>query len=294
MEYDILGIDGGTFNFKTSRGFICRSVYNENTTYSIKSNNIIEVNGVRYQIGSGKLDTEILKSKRDNLPLFLYAIANSTQHNKVKVVTGIPYYQLEKDEYIDEMKKKLIGSHDIMMNGSRRTIEVLDAKIMPEGLGAYYTLNENMNDKDVIFLDFGGSTVHIIWFKNGELVKFKSLPFGSINLLDDMCEWVLREYGGRHTRDDVADYIRRGKIGKEKCTLLKDTLDLAQPYIDNLMSMLDLEFPKDVAEYFVFGGGVEVFAESVIKNLGDVSLIRDYMFANANGFEVVGGAVYGC
>lgn len=295
MEYDILGIDGGTFNFKTSRGFMCRSVYNENTTYAIKNNGIIELeNGIRYQIGSGKLDTEILKSKRDNLPLFLYAIANSTQCNKVKLVTGIPSYQLEKDEYVLEIKDKLIGSHTVIVDGNKRTIEILDAKIMPEGIGAYYTLNDNLNDRDVIFLDFGGSTVHIIWFKNGELMKIRSLPFGSMNLLDDVCAWVNREYGGRHTRDDVADYIRRGKIGKVKCTILKDTLELAQPYIDELVTMISLSFTKDVAEYFVFGGGVEVFAESVIKNLGDVSLIKDYLFANANGYEIAGGVIYGC
>lgn len=294
LTFDIIGVDGGTYNFKTSRNeFICRGVYSTNTRFNINNKGILELNGKRYQMGVGKFDAEIIKSKRDNLPLFLYSIAMSTQSENVKIVTGIPHYQLEKDEYVAEQKSKLIGEFKFKLNGEDRRLNILDAILLPEGVGAYYTVTENLSDKDAIFIDFGGSTIHVIHFRNGELIKIKTITKGSLNLLTDMLQYVNTEYGGRHNIDMVADYIRRGRIGKKECNLVKETVELSQPYMDELLTLLELEFPKDVAEYYITGGGVEVFSESVIQNLGDVGLIRDYMFANANGFEIAGGVIFG-
>lgn len=294
LNFDIIGVDGGTYNFKTSRDFLCRGVYSTNTKFNINNKGILELDGVKYQMGVGKFDSEILKSRRDTLPLFLYSIAMSTDAENIKLVTGIPYYQLEKDEYVEEMKEKLIGEFEFKLNGDIRKLNILDVKLLPEGIGAYYTVTENLSDKDVIILDFGGSTIHVVHFRNGELIKIKTITKGSLNLLTDMVQYVNTEYGGRNDIDMVADYIRRGKIGKKEVNLVKETTDLAQPYMNELLTMLDLEFPKDVAEYYVTGGGVEVFSESVIKNLGNVGLIKNYMFANANGFEIAGRSIYGC
>lgn len=292
--FDIIGVDGGTYNFKSSSDdFIVRAVYNTNTQFNVKHKGILEYDGVRYQMGVGKFDTEIVKSKRENLPLFLYTIAMSTDKEDVKIVTGIPNYQLENEEYVAQMKNKLMGNFEFILNGTKRKLNILEVKLFPEGVGAYYTITDDLSNKDAILIDFGGSTIHVIHFRNGELVKVKTIAKGSLNLLHDMLQYVLSEYGGRHDIDDIANYIARGKIGKEKCNLVKDTTHLAQPYMDELLTLLDLEFPKSVAEYYITGGGVEVFSESVIQNLGDVGLIKDYMFANAKGFQIVGGAVFG-
>lgn len=294
LKFDIIGVDGGTYNFKTSRkDFLCKGVYSTNTEFNINNSGILELDGIRYQMGVGKFDSEILKSRRDTLPLFLYSIAMSTDAENVKIVTGIPYYQLEKDEYVAEMKEKLIGNFSFELNGSHRDLNILDVKLLPEGIGAYYTVTENLSDKDIIILDFGGSTIHIIHFRNNELIKIKTITKGSLNLLTDMVQYVNTEYGGRNNIEMVANYIRRGRIGKKEVNLVKDTTHLAQPYMNELLNMLGFEFPKDIDEYYVTGGGVEVFCESVVKNLGNVGLIKDYMFANANGFEIAGRVIFG-
>lgn len=293
LKFDIIGVDGGTYNFKTSRDFLCRSVYNTNTEFNINNKGILEMGDTKYQMGVGKFDSQIIKSKRDNLPLFLYSIAMSTKSENIKLVTGIPYYQLEKDEYTSELKRKLTGEFLFKLNGEEKYLNITDVTLLPEGIGAFYTVGEDLSNKDVIILDFGGSTIHIIHVRNNELIKIKTITKGSLNLLTDMLQYVNTEYGGRHNIDMVADYIRRGKIGKKEVNLVKDTVKLAQPYMDDLLTLLDLEFPKDVAEYYITGGGVEVFSEGVIKNIGNVGLIKDYMFANANGFEIAGRSIYG-
>lgn len=291
-KYDVLGVDLGTYNIKTSSDFLCRSVYSENTTFNVRSKGILEYKGKRYQMGVGKFNTEIIKSHRDNLPLFLYAVANSTKRENVKLIMGLPNYQLENDEYVNDIKEKFIGKFEFKLDGIDRVLNIMEIKIFPEGMGAYYTITNDLSNKDVILIDIGGSTFNVLLFKNNEFIKAKTLPFGSLNLLSDIRDRVLSIHGGRHSMDDIANYMNRGKVGKTDDTM-QYKVELAQPYIDELLTLLDLEFPKDHADYFISGGGVEVFADCLIKNLGDVNLIRDYLHSNANGFKVIGDAIYG-
>lgn len=292
---EILGLDLGTYNTKTSTEFICRSVYSENTMFNIRNKNIIEYNEIRYQVGVGKLDTEIVKANRKNqIPLFLYAVGNSVANGeKVKLIMGLPQFQLENDEQVKQIKEMYVGKFDFKMSGENRNFEVLDITIFPEGMGAYYTIDQDLSNKDVILIDIGGSTFNVLLFKNNEFIKAKSLPFGSMNLASDMLARILSEHGGRHNIDDVANYIQRGRVGKTNDTMLYK-LDLARPYINELISLLTLEFPKNDADYYISGGGVTMFSEAIIEQLGDdVRLIGDYLFANAMGFKMIGDVLYG-
>lgn len=291
---EILGLDLGTYNTKTSTEFICRSVYSENTRFNIRNKNIIEYDGTRYQIGVGKLDTEIVKANRKNqIPLFLYAVANSVSNRaKVKLVMGLPQFQLENDEQVKQIKETYIGKFEFKMAGEDRNFEILDIRIYPEGMGAYYTIDQDLSNKDVILIDIGGSTFNILLFKNNEFIKAKSLPFGSMNLTSDILARVLSIHGGRHNLDDIANYVQRGRVGKTNDTMLYKA-ELARPYIDELVSLLTLEFPKNDADYYISGGGVTMFAEAITEQLGNnINLIGDYLFANATGFKMIGEALY--
>lgn len=290
-KIDILGVDMGTYNTKTSRNFVCRSIFSEDTKYNISSKGLIDIKGKRYHIGVGKINTEIIKSKRPNLPLFLYAISKSTNSNIVKAVVGLPKYQLDNDEYVEQIRNRFIGSFEFTCDGVKRMIEVLDISIYPEGVGAYYTITKDLNDKEVILIDIGGTTINVLWFSNGCLVKVKTLPFGSLNLLTDVSERIMTIHGGRCNIEMASKHIQRGKVGKTDDTLPYLT-ELGKQYIDDLLTLLDLEFPVESAEYFLSGGGVEVFADCIISSLGDIGLICDYLYANANGFEIIGEAIF--
>lgn len=290
--YDIIGLDMGTYNFKSNKEFICRSVYSTNTKYNVRNGGILELNGERYQMGVGKFDAEIIKADRDNLPLFLYALAMSTDKEDVKIVVGMPNYQLEEDVHVNKMKNKFIGEFNFSLNGEKRKLNVLDMKIFPEGMGAYYTITNDLSDKDVVLIDIGGSTFNVLLFKNNEFIKADTLPFGSLNLLNDIRSHVMGLHGGRHTIDDIGNYMKRGRVGKSD-DKMEYVVDLAQKYIDELMTLLTLEYSAGSVDYFISGGGVEVFSGAIIKNIGDVGLIKDYVFANANGFKMIGDVIYG-
>lgn len=291
-SFDIIGLDLGTYNTKTHTEFLCRSIYSDKTKYNVQNKGILELDGVRYQMGVGKIDTEIIKSKRKNLPLFLNAISNSTDLEDVKIVMGLPHYQLESDEYVDEIKSQFMKRFEFKLNGDLRRINVLDITIFPEGMGAYYTITNDLSNKYVILIDIGGSTFNILLFKNGEFIKAETLPFGSLNLLNDVRSRVLTLHGGRHNIDDISNYLQQGYVGKTD-DKMKYRTELAQGYVNELLTLLDLEFPKDHADYYLSGGGVEVFSECLIQNLGDTGLIRDYLYANAIGFKKIGEAIYG-
>lgn len=102
----------------------------------------------------------------------------------------------------------------------------------------------------------------------------------------------MQKHGGRHSIDDISNYLQRGKVGKTNDTM-EYKVDLGQKYIDELITLLEFEYPTQSAEYYLSGGGVEVFADCIIKNLGDVNLICDYLHANANGFKMIGDVIYG-
>lgn len=289
--FQVVGIDIGTYNCKSDTEFICRSLLTEKTSFNVRSKGILELNGTRYQVGVGSIDTEIIKSKRNNLPLFLYTLANSTTHESVKVVVGLPKYQLDEETYVNEIKRQFMGSFDFKINGDRRVINVLDVTVFPEGLGAYYTIGKDLSDKEVIIIDIGGSTFNILWFSNGELVKVKTLPFGSMNMLELVREKVMQIHGGRHDMERIANYMQRGRVGKTDDTM-PYVLELGQDYIDELKKVLKLEFPVIDPDYYLTGGGVEVFADCIISNFGDVNLIKDYVFANAKGNRIIGEAIY--
>lgn len=294
---EIVGLDMGTYNIKCVSNydeFIIRSVYSENTKFNIRSKNIIEYDNKKYQIGVGKLDTEIVKAYRKNtLPLFLYALGNSVpDKSKIKLIMGLPSFQLESDEQIQEIKDKFIGNFNFKMNGDKREFTVLDMMIYPEGMGAYYCIEQDLSNKDIILIDIGGSTFNVLLFKNNEFIKAKSLPFGSMNLIDKLHSRILSLHGGRHTIDDVANYIQRGRVGKTNDTMTY-IKELAKPYVDELMSLLTLEYPIKDADYFLTGGGVTLFADALIEQLGDIDMLSDYIFANAKGNKMIGDVVYG-
>ncbi|MGL5330625.1 MAG: hypothetical protein ACRDD7_15245 [Peptostreptococcaceae bacterium] len=247
---------------------------------------------MRYQMEVGKFKTEIIKSKRQTLPLFLYAISQSTNKEDVKLVMGLPKYQLDNDEYVNEIKSQYMREFKFKLDGDWRNLRVHDVILFPEGMGAYYTITNDLRDKYVILIDIGGSTFNILLFKNGEFIKAETLPFGSLNLLNDIRGKVLSLHGGRHSFDDIGDYLKRGKVDKTD-DKMEYRVGMSQKYVDELLTLLDLEFPKDQADYFLSGGGVEVFSECLIKNLGDVGLICDYLHANAIGFKRIGDAFYG-
>lgn len=290
-DVDILGVDLGVYNTKTSRGYLTRSMLTSNTDYNIHSNGTLEINNTRCLVGTGRFDTEIVKSRRDNLPLLLYALTKSTTSRKVKLVLGLPNYQLQQDEYVDELKEKFTGSFEFTADGQKRNIEILEVRIFPEGVGAYYTITKNLSDKEVVLIDIGGSTFNMIWFSNNELIKVETLPFGSLNLLSDIREKVMSIHGGRVDIEMISKYIQRGRVGKTD-DVMPYIKYLAQPYIDKLKNTLDLNFPIGDAEYYLCGGGVTLFADCIIDNLGDLNLISDYLFANANGFEKIGRVIF--
>lgn len=291
-EFEVLGIDIGVYSTKTSNDVIFRSAFNENTLFNIGNKSILEYEGRKYQIGAGRFNAEIIKAHRDTLPLLLYAISQSTQRDDVKIVIGMPKYQLDNDEYVDEVKHKFIGDFAFKVDGVNRKISILDVTIFPEGMGAYYTITKDLSGRDIILIDIGGSTFNIILFKNNEFIKADTLPFGSMNLLNDIREKVMQIHGGRHSIDDISNYLQRGKVGKTSDTM-EYRADLGQKYIDQLITLLQLDYPLQSAELYLSGGGVEVFDACIIKNLGDINLLRDYLFANAKGFKMIGDVIYG-
>lgn len=295
LMYEIIGIDLGSYSLKTSTGFKCRSVYKEKDSLTVDAKDVLEYNGTEYQIGIGDFDTEIIKAqKRDTLPLFLYGLSQSVSLNTttVKVVTGLPKYQMDNKESVDAIKDKFKGRFVFTVDKIVYDIDVLDVAIFPEGVGAYYSTPDLDQEKDYILIDIGGSTFNVALFQNGEFIKVKTLPFGSMNLLEDIRSHAMTLHSSKYTLDDMERYRKRGVIGKTNDNM-EYTYRFAEEYVKKLFNLLKLDFPYKDCDLILCGGGVEMFAQNIIDRVSDAALIEDYLFANAKGFGIVGGELFG-
>lgn len=295
--YDIIGIDMGTYSFKTSEDFVIRSIYNVTTSFNLGGSDILEYGGIRYQVGKGKMDTEIIKANRkDTMPLFLYSLAKSTSCDEVKLVCGLPKNQLDNDKYVETIKEKFIGTHEFKIGGKDRKITVSDITIFPEGMGAYYTITEDLSSKDIILIDIGGSTINVLLFKNNEFIYADVVEVGAMNLINEIRLRANTLHGRKFDIDDIARYVERGGSLGNTGDNMEYKYELAEQYVDTLFELLKLKFPYRDVEYILSGGGVSMFADNIIDRLGSgikVSMIKDYLFANANGYANIGGVIYG-
>lgn len=298
MSFEVLGIDLGSYSLKTNKEILCRSVYKireAKNSLDLSVQDVITYNGVQYHIGTGSFDTEITKAeKKDTLPLFLYGIAKSVNSRvcKVKVVTGLPKYQLDNKKNTETIKNRFKGRFCFHLDSVAYDIDVLDVAIFPEGVGAFYSIPTLQKDKDYILIDIGGSTFNVALFQSGVLIKVETLPFGSINLLHDICSHAMSLHNRKYTLDDMERYRQRGVIGKTG-DKMDYAYNLAEPYIEELFALLNLQFPYKDCYILVSGGGVEMFAANLAARIKDISMVKHYLFANAKGFAIVGGMFFG-
>jgi plasmid segregation protein ParM len=115
------------------------------------------------------------KAHTDTLILALTAI-HRVGLSEVTVVTGLPVNQHD-DTHKAEIRRLLIGSWDVTVDGQRRNIRIVDVKVAVEGGAAFWS---SPQDGVVRVIDAGSKTVNYVTMKNRRYIDLESgtLPFG--------------------------------------------------------------------------------------------------------------------
>ena len=94
----------------------------------------------------------------------------------IHLVTGLPYSQ-HKDTVKASMSTLLKGTHNVAINGKKKTFTIVDVGIVPEGVGSYYVLKKaepSLPKRMVRILMVGSRTITGITIDHGKYLNRQS------------------------------------------------------------------------------------------------------------------------
>ena len=302
-KVQIVGIDLGNFNVKTSNKEIFKATYETkidkgaeflSKTGGGNSLKTLEYNSVTYYIDRGDFDTHSTKSSKDTLPLFLYALSKVVKKTTkdVKVVLGLPLHQLDDKDIVI---KKFKGTFTFKADGTIRTINVLDVRVFPECVGANYSIPDTV-PLDYILMDFGGLSTNKVLFQDSEYVMSSAEPIGILNLVDEVADLINQDHRTKLNTAKAYNVIMKDSLfipSLGNISVKKYVDKVFSPYVksvlDSLESLDGLNTP-----IYVIGGASSLFKPYIMEYLKQnegryyITFLDDAIFYNALGFLEVG------
>lgn len=293
-----IGVDMGNHNVKTSSKVIFRSVYEEyDYKNELLNDECIMYGDRKFVIGKGDFDNEKVKSEKKNtIPLFLNALYQSLKcpYAELDVVVGLPLSQHQDKKIVQEIKDMYTGTFEFKYISDDATIDVLyhikNLYVFPESIGAFFSLNEDMEDRDVLLIDIGGGTVNIALFSDGEYEDSTTLRFGTIDALREIKDKAnLNNKGATFTTEDMMKYMKRGIIKWDgKLDNMEYVDGVIDSFADKIYNGIKGAFPLYKSyDILASGGGIDLFKDALSKRL-TFDVIEDNIFANAIGFYRIG------
>ena len=282
----ILGIDVGNYSLKTSENINIKSLVTSEENI-LGSKIILEYDKQKFVIGEGNFETELNKSNKDNfLPLLFTGIALSTKETFNQVVCGLPINQYKSNK---DKLEELIANNKmkaIKINGKFREIIISDFKVYPEGIGAYYNLD---NKEDVILVDIGGRTTDIAYISNNKHHSSNTVAVGTLNIYKQVADILNSNYSLDTDIQAVDRIMERGilKVDNREVDLRFITGILKNNFL-KIKEALDFNFPARTENIILVGGGAKLFAKAFKKRYENCEIAEEPVFANALGFRKVG------
>ena len=282
----ILGIDVGNYSLKTSENINVKSLVTSEENI-LGSKIILEYDNQKFVIGEGNFETELNKSTKDNfLPLLFTGIALSTKETFNQVVCGLPINQYKSNK---DKLEELIANNKmkaIKINGKFREIIISDFKVYPEGIGAYYNLD---NKEDVILVDIGGRTTDIAYISGNKHHSSNTVAVGTLNIYKQVADILNSNYSLDLDIQAVDRITERGllKVDNRDVDLRFITGILKNNFL-KIKEALDFNFPARTEKIILVGGGAKLFAKAFKKRYENCEIAEEAVFANALGFRKVG------
>lgn len=294
----VLGVDIGNHNIKTSEKIIFRSAFEEfDYKHEILNDDVILYKGKKYVIGKGGFDnTKVKSEKKNTVPLLLNAIYQSiaSSYLNLRLVVGLPLEHHKNKALIKDIKDMYTGVFEFKYISGDNEVDVMyDVKevlVFPEGLGAFYSLNEDMDGRDVLLIDIGGGTVNIALFSDGEYEDSITMQEGTNDIYRQITSRANYENtGAAFEVEHILKYMKRGKIKWDGKT---DNME----YVDQIISKFSSDIENEIKgkfplyksyEIMLSGGGADLLKDGLDRYL-DFEVIPNNIFANAIGFYNVG------
>ena len=294
---EIIGIDLGNSNLKTSEGVLLPSTVDLDVIDMEEDVLITECEGIKYTVGreGGSINIGPKKHKKVNYKVsMLTAIAQSFDGPVIdcNVVVGLPAEVYNNSKYlIKDMVKtiKKIGSQRILVNDKAKIVTIHDAMVFCESAIVFNNPHKYKDEKTLV-MDFGGSTVDITFWDGLSLKKVETYKEGMISLANKIQKKIKEMYGA------TIDYTTAiNMIGKSCYNINQKVVDVAfiniivENYLGVLTSRIHQLFDLDTMDSIqLIGGGSKKLYCWLHEEYEQAELHEDSMHINAKTYKKVG------
>ncbi|HDI3121660.1 ParM/StbA family protein [Clostridium botulinum] len=235
----------------------------------------IELDGRITYIGIGELNREFNKCERDYIAQLLYAICKTNEGDIIEtnLTLLLPSLQMEnKKKLIENLKGK---EFNFKFNGMDRMVKINEMLVFPEGFASFYSLSDELQEKDICILDLGSRTINICCMVEQEIQLLQTVKFGSFDFYNKIR--VLEQSKGEdYKEEDIPRLIKNGTIKvtqKQYGEFLQEITNYTKPYV-NLKTY-----------YNVFTGGTSLMLKDYIEKLPyiDYRIHENALNSNAIG-----------
>lgn len=282
----ILAINAGYYNTKVKSNsglFIHPTKVQEN----IDGSKTLIIRDTKYEIGNGNRDINDKQLNRVHDVCTIYNILKYGCVEGTHLITCLPMGLYLDRGYREQYREKWIGTHDGVVDGLNRRVNIKQCTVFAEGAAAYLPYKATLKDYAVGILDFGGNTINCMIYAYGELQRdtISTLDLGMIKLeraiideLNEKMHWNVQEY-------EVREIIKSGEAKEVVEQCINKHLESVK------QRLLEKKWNVDRLTIFATGGGSLQLKEYLEKKFNRVLVSDTGVWDNVNGLWLVGGAI---
>lgn len=291
----IVGVDIGnitTVAVSEYRKIILESRLSKATDINrLGSNEVFGFEETQYVANSGLFENNLVKHEKENfVALMYYAIAKTTNSNKIQLVTGIPASQYNTKRKELEEFIKANNCKTVELDGIKRTIQIDQVYVVPEG----YSLKTFQNiisqcrpGLKILAIDIGGGTTDIAEFDaNWRFIGGESIRYGLLDLYREVRRYINDTYSLNISLEEAKQYfdgdlsLINGDISYKN--------DIMKEFIRNIINELRGIYQNLSNLNLILAGGGGQKIEATFTKLYNQTILAEGIDLTARGFYNIG------
>ena len=286
----IIGVDLGNYYIKSSEGIKFESRISKNNYVLTGKAMKVVYNNTQYLIEEGNFDININKLDKEDMLISLATIIGmSAKECNIDLGIGLPvnFYKAYKDDLIKMIRDE--GDFNISINGNDIKFFINKCFVIPEGVGVYYSLSNEVLNKingELLIIDIGGKTTDMCIIDNNVTIKKPvTLPIGFLNLYNDIANVINSKYPDLCVKTEDVKYILDNGLSSFGNHIdISFVNDIRNMMVYNIINNVKLQYEDYKRKTIILCGGGFSLENEFRKYIPNIIVNKD-IFANAKGFK---------
>ena len=166
-------------------------------------------------------------------------------------------------------------------------LHIQSVEVFPQGYAAIVPHMTDINKRSCVVVDMGSYTVDALFISDGvsDMTRCKSLPMGTITLIQDTNEAIRQKYGFGVEESHIIDVMRGLDPGipDEYISIIRSN---CRKYMKDILDQLRaIGMNPEVTQTVFIGGGACLMKEYLDPEAYPNSMVIDDIHINAKGYE---------